>query len=409
MKLRLVVVLSAAAVVSGVCRGGSDVGSKVSEEAIAARIREHRMGEIIVKTAAGAEVKVEQVRHAFWFGTAVSNSIAQGSFRRGMSEGDRDKYITTLKANFNSAVHENALKWHNCQRTQAAADYSTADAIYRICSENGIGMRGHCIFWCTDGQVQGWVKNLDKEAMREAVKTRALDVTSRFKGRIEEFDLNNELLFGNFYRRNLGEGIIKDMADWAKEGNPKAKLYLNEQGALAGGVRNADRYVALIKKTLDDGVKIDGIGCQGHFREMFDGAKLQGTLDKLGEFGLPIKITEYDFDSGDEQAKAEHLRQFYSICFAHPAVEGIIMWGFWEGAHWRPRAALWKRDWTATPAARTYRDLVFKKWWTVETGKADEKGVYRTRAFYGRHKVLSGGITREVCVTRDNPSETVDF
>jgi hypothetical protein len=32
------------------------------------------------------------------------------------------------------------------------------------------------------------------------------------------------------------------------------------------------------------------------------------------------------------------------------------MWGFWEGAHWRPKAALWKRNWDMTPAARAYRD-----------------------------------------------------
>jgi endo-1,4-beta-xylanase len=36
------------------------------------------------------------------------------------------------------------------------------------------------------------------------------------------------------------------------------------------------------------------------------------------------------------------------MCFAHPSVEGILMWGFWQGKHWRPNAFLWKKDWTPT-------------------------------------------------------------
>ncbi|MHC4745285.1 MAG: endo-1,4-beta-xylanase [Planctomycetota bacterium] len=394
MKSGLIAVLTLILTCSVACQAGASggVADNLKPEAIEARIREHRMGELVVKTAPGAEVKVEQLRHEFWFGTAVSNSVVQRSFRRRMSEGDREKYLEVLAANFNSAVHENALKWHSCERSAASGfDYSVAEGIYELCAERDIVMRGHCMFWCTDRYVQRWVKELGKDELRKVVKRRAVDITSRFKDRIEEFDLNNELLFGNFYRRNLGEGIIKDMADWGKQGNPNALLYLNEQGSLASGGQNADKYIALIKKALAQGVKIDGLGCQGHFSHVFDPEKVHATLDRLGEFGLPIKITEYDFATDDEQAKARHLEEFYTICFAHPAVEGILMWGFWEGAHWRPKAALWKRDWSETPAAKTYRDLAFNKWWTRKTGEADEEGIYKTKAFYGKYKIESQG------------------
>jgi len=386
-------------------KASDGAADKLKPEAIEARIREHRMGELVIKTKPGAEVKVEQLRHECWFGTAISNSMAQPGPRRRMTDADLKKYKEVLAANFNSAVHENALKWHNCERSATSGfDYSTAEAIYKFCAERDIVMRGHCMFWCTDRNVQAWVKQLDKDALRKVVKRRAIDVTSRFKGRIEEFDLNNELIFGNFYRRSLGDGIIKDMTDWGKEGNPKALLYLNEQGSLASGGRSADKYVALIKKTLDQGVKIDGLGCQGHFGNMVDMQKVQATLDRLAQFNLPIKITEYDFSTDDEQAKAKHLKEFYTICFAHPAVEGIMMWGFWEGAHWRPKAALWKRDWTPTPAAETYRDLVFNKWRTKETGKADEKGIYRTKAFYGKYSIESQGKKQQVILRKDKGS-----
>ena len=412
MKSVFVSALTLSAIVFVVCSAIAETPTtdKLSAQAIEARIRHHRMGELTIKTEPGAEVKVEQLRHEFWFGTAISNSMAAAGSPRRMSESDRKKYLEVLTANFNAAVHENALKWHFCERDATGGfDYSVAEEIYTWCAANGIAMRGHCIFWATDRHVQDWVKQLDNDALRQVVKRRSQDMTSRFRGRIEEFDLNNEMIFGNFYRRKLGEGIIKQMAQWAKEGNERAILYLNEQGSLASGGQNANKYVALIQQMLEQGVPIGGIGCQGHFSEMPNLERVQETLDRLGQFGLPIKITEYDFDTPDEELKAKHLEQFYEICFAHPVVEGILMWGFWEGAHWRPQAALWKRDWTPTPAAKAYRDLVFSKWWTRTSATADSDGICHVRVFYGKHRVESDGKEKVITLLKSEGRETVAF
>ncbi len=93
----------------------------------------------------------------------------------------------------------------------------------------------------------------------------------------------------------------------------------------------------------------------------------------------------------EEQAKAKAIVDYYRICFAQPAVKGILMWGFWEGANWIPMSSLYRRDWSPTPAAEAYRDLVFKQWWTTWQGKADAAGRCEVRAFYGRHRVTAGG------------------
>lgn len=99
----------------------------------------------------------------------------------------------------------------------------------------------------------------------------------------------------------------------------------------------------------------------------------------------------------EEEKKARALVEYYRTCFAHPAVEGILMWGFWEGANWIPASSLFRRDWTPTPAARAYRDLIFGTWWTRWEGKADATGRCEVRAFYGQHRVQSGG--KEAVVT----------
>ena len=55
------------------------------------------------------------------------------------------------------------------------------------------------------------------------------------------------------------------------------------------------------------------------------------------------------------------------------------MWGFWEGGHWRPKAALW---------------------WTRWEGSADAGGVCEVPAFFGRHMVEVNGADKEVLLRK---------
>jgi hypothetical protein len=90
-------------------------------------------------------------------------------------------------------------------------------------------------------------------------------------------------------------------------------------------------------------------------------------------------------------------------------VEAILFWGFWEGAHWAPKSALWKKDWTITPQGQAYRDLVFKKWWTQVSGKANNQGQFETRAFYGEYLITCGGKTKKVNLTKQEGMQEVVF
>jgi hypothetical protein len=63
------------------------------------------------------------------------------------------------------------------------------------------------------------------------------------------------------------------------------------------------------------------------------------------------------------------------------------MWGFWEGRHWLPAAAMYRRDWTLKPNGQAWIDLVKKQWWTTANGQTDTLGQFRTRAFHGDYQV----------------------
>ena len=84
-------------------------------------------------------------------------------------------------------------------------------------------------------------------------------------------------------------------------------------------------------------------------------------------------------------AQADYTRDFMTVMFSHPNVAGIQFWGFGEGAHWKPEAALYREDWSEKPNLLAYRELVFNQWWTSETGVTGKDGAFTSRGFLGRH------------------------
>jgi GH35 family endo-1,4-beta-xylanase len=298
------------------------------------------------------------------------------------------------------------------------------DEILKWADAHGIPVRGHCIYWGIPNRVQDWVKALGPDDLRLALQQRGRSLGARYRDRFADYDLNNEMIHANYYEDRLGPGITKQMALWVKDGDPNARLCVNDYDITTG--RRLDDYVKLIRRLLDDGVPITCIGVQGHLHgDSFDAEALQNSLDTLSQFHLPIRITEYNFPgqrskyyTGDRRAvmppeeekiKAENLRQFFRICFAHPSVTGILMWGFWEGANWIPQSSLYKRNWTPTPAAEAYRDLVLHQWWTNWTGTADANGNVTLQAFYGRHRVSANGRESVVDLKRADGSRKVDL
>src|SRR5690606_11279209 len=163
-------------------------------------IAKHRMGKITVQAKPGDEVKVEQLRHEFWFGCALSNGFGSGR----MSETDRKNYSEKFLANFNSAVTENAVKWPSMERERGKVDYSVVDALLAWTEEHDIPLRAHNLFWGIPRFVQPWVQALDDEELRKTLQHRAETVTRRYKGRFAEYDLNNEMIHGNYYEDRLG-------------------------------------------------------------------------------------------------------------------------------------------------------------------------------------------------------------
>lgn len=351
-------------------------------------IRNLRTGDLIVKVidlsskpVADTKVKLEQTSHYFQFGTALSTEM----FSNTANKQEQTRYLRLAGQLFNASVHENALKWYSTEPVRGQVSYELADRILDWSERNGLKMRGHTLFWAPEKWNQDWLKALSKQELQLAVQNRASEICDRYRGRITEYDVLNEMLHGDFFQKKLGEDIVDKMFQWCRAADPKAHLYVNDFNILNG--QDLDAYVKQIRSLLQRGVPVGGIGAQGHIREKITAARVKQSLDTLAQFGLPIKITEFDVVADTPQEKARILRDVYRVAFGHPAVEGILMWGFWEGAHWEPQAALFNKNWQPLPAAQTYRALVYNKWWTKVDAITNDDGKVKIRAFFGDYRV----------------------
>jgi hypothetical protein len=111
-------------------------------------------------------------------------------------------------------------------------------------------------------------------------------------------------------------------------------------------------------------------------------------LDRLAALGLPLHLTEVSFCTLDQQQRADALEIFYRIAYSHPAVEVVMLWGFWEKRHFlKDRAALVDANWKNTPAGDRLDQLLLRDWRTTLTGTTDANGTLRFRGFHGTYDI----------------------
>lgn len=346
-------------------------------------------------------VQIQQTKRRFAFGSCINYRVLSDV-----------NYANFFKDHFEWAVMENESKWYSNEYTQGDVDYNTADGIYNWCNANGITMRGHCIYWEVQNNVQTWIQNLlyaplpATSELRTAVESRMDSVVNHFKGKFVHWDVDNEMLHGSFYKDRLGADIHPWMFQAAQAIDPNCKLFVNDYSVVAGNETEA--YKTQIQNLLNADAPVQGIGAQCHFSgDTIDIATVYYRFSSLAELGLPIWCTEFDFAAADANVRAENLERFYRTAFSHSAVEGILMWGFWENSHWRTNAHIVDADWTLNEAGIRYESLM-NEWTTSDANTTDSAGEANFRGFHGDYEITLtiDGVTTEVKTIKLEPGET---
>lgn len=367
-------------------------------QAALARIEQIRKGDISVRVldASGkpvphATVQLEQKRSAFQFGTAMP-------FQRLVND-TPDNLIFRQKVLelFNAASPENDLKWPAWlgEFEHGTFNRDQAMAGLRWLREHHIPTRGHVLVWPGWNNLPKHIREL-KGTPRQGeipalVREHIIDIGTATRDWLVEFDVLNEPYTNHDLMDIFGREIMVDWFKTARTALPKVALYFNDfsNHDLTTDREHVQHFEDTTRFLLKHGAPVDGLGLQAHIGGKPNAPEnVLAVLDRYwSEFKLPVRFTEFDVRTTDDELQADYTRDFFILAFSHPSVVGIQLWGFWEKSHWIPVAAMYRDDWSEKPNAAVYKSLVLDQWRTRTQGDTGSDGTLRTRGFFGDYVV----------------------
>ncbi|XP_060607339.1 anti-sigma-I factor RsgI6-like [Ruditapes philippinarum] len=358
-----------------------------------ARIEELRKSDITVTFPSDQnenyQVELIQDSHEFAFGSAVgARQIVDPAYR---------KYAQAFYDNFEWAVLENALKWKLMEKTKGHIDYNTPMTALRALNGNGTKVRAHNIFWGVRTHVSSWVSTLSRQQLLQEIDMRTKGVVGHTAGLVKHWDVNNENIHGDWYEQTTGDpNITMKMFHDAHAVDPNVKLFLNDFGVMESYAAVPLRHQAEFFKSA--GVPIYGVGIQSHIKDTnLDIGKLKGQLDTVASAGLPIWITELSLASNDVHSRATALTDILTLYFSHPAVEGVLFWGFWDGKIFNQQTALFEgSDVMPNEAGKAYQTLFKTTWRTHVTKDVNKINSFSVRGFKGGYTLIVRHDGREI-------------
>jgi len=268
--------------------------------------------------------------------------------------GDDDVYRGVLAAEFSSVTPENQMKWELIHPGRDQYDFAAADAVVAFAEEHGQQVRGHALLW--HSQNPAWLEQGDftPDELREILREHIRTVVGRYAGRVQQWDVANEVLDDtgalrdqeNIWLRELGPQVIGDAFRWAHEADPDALLFLNDYGVESPGAKS-DAYYDLAQSMLADGVPVDGFGVQGHLSMEYGfPSDLQANLQRFADLGLEIAFTEVDVrmvlpadgvpTPAQLERQADYYRQMLQACLAIQECGSFTLWGVVDTYSWVP-------------------------------------------------------------------------
>jgi len=309
----------------------------------------------------------DALKGKFLFGVAMTANQITGKDTAG---------VRLIKEHFNSITPENCMKSEVLQPEEGKFDFALADQYVDFGQKNNMFIVGHTLIW--HSQAPKWFfvdkdgKDVSREVLIERMKNHITTVVGRYKGRVHGWDVVNEAIEddGSFRKSKfyqiIGEDFIRLAFEFAHEADPEAELYYNDYSMSKEGKRDA--VVKMVRNLQSQGVKIDGIGMQGHMTMGFPPLEEEEkSIVAFSETGVKVMITELDltvlpspgtkvsadvalsyeyqkqlnpYPNGlpDSVAQAAHDRyaEFFRLFLRHAdKIDRVTMWGLTDGDSWR--------------------------------------------------------------------------
>lgn len=235
----------------------------------------------------------------FLLGVAVNDDIVSG----------RDAASQSLvRQHFNAITAENVMKVEVINPAPGVYDFSAADAFVAFGRQQRMFVIGHTLVWHNqtpdwffrDAQGQPNTLQAQDERMRQYIQT----VAGRYRGRVDAWDVVNEIIDETGGYRDTtwvrafggdGDALVRKAFTYAARYAPDAELYYNDFNTWRPEKR--DGIVRMVKQLQAAGVRIDGIGMQGHWGLNYPSVQdIEAAIDAYAALGLKVMITELDVD-----------------------------------------------------------------------------------------------------------------
>jgi len=228
-------------------------------------------------------------KNDFYIGTALSANQIE----------EKDKKEDSLiRKEFNAITAENIMKSMFTHPQKDKYDFTLSDKFVAYGEKNKMFIHGHTLIW--HSQLAPWMEKItDSTEMKAFMKDHIITIVSKYKGRINSWDVVNEALNEDgtlrksVFLNTLGEKYLVDAFKLAEKADPKAELYYNDYNIEEPAKRAG--AIALIKKIKAEGGKVDGVGIQGHWRlESPSIEEIEKSILEYSALGIKVAFTELD-------------------------------------------------------------------------------------------------------------------
>lgn len=248
------------------------------------------------------------------------NSFLVGAALNAAQIEEKDAAANALiKQQFNVITPENIMKCEIIHPQWDKYDFTLADKIVAYGQKNSIAVIGHTLIW--HSQLSPFVQNMQsKDSLQTFLTNHITTIAARYDGKIKGWDVLNEALEEDgslrksIFLKMLGEEYIITAFRTAQTAAPNTELYYNDYNIEQPKKRAG--AIALIKKIQAAGVRIYGVGIQGHWRSYKVPMKeIEESIKEFSALGIKVMFTELDLgvlpnpwdgDAADVNMKAEY-------------------------------------------------------------------------------------------------------
>ncbi len=352
------------------------------------RIENHRKANLQLKVVdengdpiPDAEVALKLKRHKFGFGAAIRTPLLVSP---DTPSNDRNAYSDILTRTCSKITPTNAMKW---RLYPSFKQYMPA--VIDWCKEHDMTLRGHLFIWPGFERLpEGYnLHKTDPAAFRKDLTDHIKEFANLYPDAFSEWDVLNEPYTEHDFMDLLGKEVVLEWFETARKANPNYLTYINDYGILSdNNAEHRDNYSDWISYIIENNAPLDGIGFQGHFTDPIPPELILERIDRYAAFGKKMQITEFDIDHSDPDLQARFFEDFVTLIYSHPQMEALINWIFVED-DFRPRAALYRKDFTPTAMGQVWERLLTEQWHTEETRATDKTGRLELRGFKGIYEI----------------------